>query len=294
MAIAHPNLAFIKYWGKKDIENNIPANDSISISLNMLQSTTTIEKSNEDQFFLNGIQYDVKPRMQKVLQVFRDRVGSSQKLKIISENNFPHGCGMASSASGFAALVLSLNEFFGSQLTKEELSIYARIGSGSASRSIFDGIVLFKTDRSAKIADWDELVVLSINICSNVKEISSTAGMILTAETSYLYQKRLEHVDEKIAAMIESIEKRHFPSLAEAIMRDSNEIHAICMDTYPPIRYINDEGFSIIKKVHDFNRSGVKVAYSFDAGTNPFLITLKDHYNEVKDYFKGFKLMKCN
>lgn len=294
MAIANPNLAFLKYWGKKDIEMNIPSNSSISINLDKLYSKTTVVKSASDVLVLNGNEMKMPQKMIKIVDLFRERSGCADRIAVKSENNFPEACGMASSASGYAALVLELNEYFKTDLNQEELSEYARRGSGSASRSIFKGLVLCDGTRSHHIGEWKELKVLSIQLSRERKKVSSTEGMIRSAETSYMYKRRLEYIESKIEEMKKLIGDRDFPGLAKMIMVDSNQLHAVCMDSYPPIRYITDEGFKIIEDIHELNKDTMIAAYSFDAGPNPFVITLVDNLEIVKEKFKNFNIFECN
>jgi diphosphomevalonate decarboxylase len=291
---SHPNLALIKYWGKKDVAQNIPSNMSVSIPLTGLTSETTVESSETDEFSLDGKKLEIKERMRAVIDAFRKRAGDSGSIRIASRNNFPSSCGLASSASGFAALVLALDSYYGLSLAEEELSKMARLGSGSASRSIPQGIVVYKGLSSRHLCFWPELRVLSIMLCSRPKKVSSTEGMLRTAATSHFYRERLARVDENADEIAECILRRDFAKVAEMTMRDSNEMHAVFMETYPPIRYITDEGFGVIEKCHAFNRDGIKVAYTFDAGPNPFLITLAPHMETVMEHFSEYDLKRCN
>ncbi|AFN83136.1 mevalonate pyrophosphate decarboxylase [Encephalitozoon romaleae SJ-2008] len=290
----HPNIAVVKYWGKTDETKNTPSNPSISFPLINFLTETVIEYSMEDTFYLNNEMVTIGERMNRVVEIFRDRAGDGRPICIKSFNSFPHSCGLASSASGFAALALALNDFYNLETSEEELCRIARVGSGSAGRSICPEICLFNGIYIEKLPPWPEIRILSIILSGDCKKIGSTEGMIRTRYTSNLYQARLSGMEEKVKAMAQYITHKDFDGFAHLTMRESNELHSILMDTYPPIRYIRDDGFNIIEMCHEFNRDRVKIAYTFDAGPNPFLITLERYLNEVEDFFKAYKLIPCN
>ena len=144
-AVCHPNLALIKYWGKRDTVLNLPAVSSISISLDNLKTVTSVEFSSEykeDIFFLNNQKKQDK-RVFSHIQKIRQLSGKTDFACIRTENNFPTSAGLASSSSGFAALTIAACKALGLELSTKELSILARHGSGSAARSIEDGFVVW-------------------------------------------------------------------------------------------------------------------------------------------------------
>lgn len=294
VATSNPNIAIIKYWGKEDIGSNICANQSISFRLNKLTTKTSVLYSDCDEFIFNGEPAPFNEKIRYVVQLFRKMVDNFMPVRIESENNFPHSCGIASSASGFSALVLALDKFYETNFSERDLSMLARECSGSSSRSIPKNIVLCNKEYSYTIGEWKEMKILLINISSAPKKVSSTEGMVRTQETSFFYKERLSRIDDKIDLCKEYIKTRDHQSLFKMIMRESNEIHAIMFESFPPIRYISDKGFSIMERVHEFNKKEIKIAYTFDAGTNPFIFVLEKDLEEVKKYFKGEKLIECN
>src|SRR3989339_299984 len=153
-AVAPTNIAFIKYWGKKDEELRLPANGSISMNLSDLTTTTTVEFSQqyvEDSVIINdGIDESQSTRVIKHLDLIRKKADLKLKAKVVSVNNFPDGTGLSSSASGFAALTLAATKATGLNLDEKELSILARQGSGSACRSISDGFVEWNKGTSSQ------------------------------------------------------------------------------------------------------------------------------------------------
>ncbi|KAM0675295.1 hypothetical protein GVAV_001120 [Gurleya vavrai] len=158
-ATSHPNIALIKYWGKKDVSQNIPTNESLSISLPKLKTTTEISytEKTEDEFYLDEKSLKINDKMKTIIKIFKEKANDHQNIKIISNNNFPHSCGLASSASGFSALVKALNLFYQTKLNDYELTRIARFGSGSAARSIAQGVVKWKDEDAWKVCDYEEL-----------------------------------------------------------------------------------------------------------------------------------------
>ncbi|CAL5363344.1 unnamed protein product [Camellia sinensis] len=302
------NIAVIKYWGKRDESLILPINDSISVTLDPahLCTTTTVSVSpsfDQDRMWLNGKEISLSGgRFQRCLKEIRARASDVEDekkgikitkkdwenlhLHISSYNNFPTAAGLASSAAGFACLVFSLAKLMNVKEDLGQLSAIARQGSGSACRSLYGGFVKWimgKNDDGSdsiavQLADekhWDELVIVIAVVSSRQKETSSTSGMRETVETSMLIKHRAkEVVPKRIVEMEEAIKNRDFPSFAHLACADSNQFHAVCMDTSPPIFYMNDTSHRIIGCVEKWNRSeeSPQVAYTFDAGPNAVMI----------------------
>lgn len=300
---APTNIATIKYWGKKvgagvDPELNLPINSSVSVTLNkrQLRTVTTValgEDFSADRLWLNGSEEDLSKnkRIRVVLREVRRRsaVAASVKVHIISENNFPTAAGLASSAAGYACLVSALAEAFGVKDSYPgELSTLARMGSGSACRSLYGGFVRWQRGDAADGSDsvavqvapadyWPELEVLVFVVSAHKKDTSSTDGMITSVQTSDLLKHRAEHVVPGRLSTIEAAYlARDFATFGQVTMADSNQFHACCLDTYPPIFYMNDVSRRIIRVVHDINAHAGRVvaAYTFDAGPNAVIFTL--------------------
>ncbi|MCV2423750.1 diphosphomevalonate decarboxylase, partial [Paucibacter sp. DJ4R-1] len=193
---------------------------------------------------------------------------------------------LASSAAGFACLTFALAKLMNVKEDQGQLSAIARQGSGSACRSLFGGFVKWEMgknedgcdSKAVQLADekhWDDLVILIAVVSSRQKETSSTSGMRDSVETSLLLKHRAENiVPKRIHQMEEAIKNRDFPKFANLTCADSNQFHAVCMDTYPPIFYMNDTSHRIISLVEKWNRAEgtPQVAYTFDAGPNAVLI----------------------
>ena len=332
--IAPVNIAVIKYWGKRDTKLILPTNSSLSVTLSTddLHSRTTVtllDSDSDDTFTLNGNQEPISQRLYKCLEALRlERlrkeqdnplqfpVGvSSQPLRIESCNNFPTAAGLASSASGFACLVFTIANLFQlipSQLQSdipsnteilERLSMIARLGSGSACRSLFGGYVKWEmgsldnlkgTDsRAVQVASkqhWPDMRVCILVVDDCKKTVSSSAGMQSTVETSSLFQHRIaEAVPKRMQEMEQAILNRDFETFAKLTMIDSNQFHALCMDTFPPIYYMNDTSRLIVKFVHELNEQCKRnvIAYTFDAGPNACLYYLDKDSALVKSALKS-------
>ncbi|NXL54788.1 MVD1 decarboxylase, partial [Podilymbus podiceps] len=301
------NIAVIKYWGKRDNDLILPINSSLSVTLHQdqLKTTTTAAASRdfaEDRLWLNGEEADVgHPRLQACLREVRRlarkrRGGSAEdaaplslsyKIHIATENNFPTAAGLASSAAGYACLVSALARLYG---VEGELSEVARRGSGSACRSMLGGFVQWERGQRPDGRDslahqvapethWPELRVLVLVVSGEKKPVGSTAGMQTSVDTSPLLKHRAEAVvPERLALMTRHIRERDFEGFGQLTMQDSNQFHATCLDTFPPIFYLNDLSRHIIALAHRFNahHGRTKVAYTFDAGPNAVIFTLAD------------------
>lgn len=295
------NIAVVKYWGKRDPKLNLPTNSSISVTLSQsdLRTHTTASCSStypkEDTLLLNSSPQDVSgTRTQACFRELRSLRAaleaenpslpklSTLPLRIVSENNFPTAAGLASSAAGFAALVRAIADLYELPSTPTELSRIARQGSGSACRSLFGGYVAWQMGKEADGSDsvavevapqshWPEMRAVILVVSAEKKGVSSTSGMQITVATSELFQRRAEEVVPRhMEQMEKAIQERDFESFAEVTMKDSNSFHACCLDTYPPIFYLNDVSRAAIRAVEDINKTAGKTvaAYTFDAGPN--------------------------
>lgn len=179
--------------------------------------------------------------------------------------------------------------------TQGDVSEMARLGSGSACRSTAGGFVLWEQGVQEGGQDsvarqlfspehWPTLRILVCVVCRDEKHVPSTAGMQSTVKTSGLMRQRIQHVPDRIERITRAIEQRDFATFGEITMRDSNEMHAVCLDTFPPIAYLNDTSHQIIRSVHKFNfdKGTVRAAYTFDAGPNAVLFCEDRDYSELK------------
>jgi diphosphomevalonate decarboxylase len=290
-AIAHPNLALVKYWGKVDETLNLPANSSISISLGGATTVTSVQFKADlmgDQVLVNGqpADLDTSQRVSRHLDEIRALAGIELRAEIESTNDFPMAAGMASSASAFAALSLAGAQAAGLELDRTQLSILARHGSGSACRSIYGGYVEWLQGESdatsyalplAAADHWD-LRVITVIVTRKPKTISSSAGH-RAAWSSPFFGARLERVGETLALVREAILARDFPQLALTVEREAISMHAVAMTGQLPgaewlsgLYYWEPATLALIHAVQGWRRQGVPVFLTIDAGPNVHLI----------------------
>ena len=320
---APTNIACIKYWGKANVKFNTPINSSVSVTLDQadLRAVTTVAASlsfDQDRLWLNGTEEEgattnkrFRACVDQVKQLATDKVDdqdgktvlvkkedwAAMKIHVSSYNTFPTAAGLASSAAGYAALVAGLAELMNAKEDYEgQLSTIARQGSGSACRSLYGGFVAWrmggkKDDWSDSLAQqvasedhWPALRAVILVVSDAKKDTSSTAGMSTSVATSELLLHRAASV---VSKRMEAIEKafldKDFDGFGRLTMSDSNQFHATCLDTYPPIFYMNDVSRSVVRLVHAYNAwaGQVRAAYTFDAGPNAVLYTLDDYVVEV-------------
>ncbi|KAI0305618.1 Diphosphomevalonate decarboxylase [Multifurca ochricompacta] len=308
------NIACIKYWGKRDTKLILPTNSSLSVTLDQdhLRSTTTSRADpsfDKDKLWLNGKEESIQPggRLSTCISEMK-RLRASLELQnsdlpklstfpvhIASSNNFPTAAGLASSASGFAALVASLASLYELPATPSELSLIARQGSGSACRSLFGGFVAWEMGSAPDGSDslavevaprehWPDIHALICVVSDDKKGTSSTSGMQRTVETSTLLQHRIAQVvPARMSAITKAILQRDFPEFARITMQDSNQFHSVALDTDPPIFYLNDVSRAIIALITEYNRTAgtIKAAYTYDAGPNAVIYAPKENIKEI-------------
>lgn len=275
--VAHPNIALVKYWGKASIKGNIPAVASLSITLDTLISDTRIERhdGDEDKVWLNGepASSAVAARMSAFVDLVRGRSGHSQHVSIKSDNNFPTAAGLASSASGFAALALAAARFFDVSLTLSELSALARQGSGSAARSMFGGFVEMQgpefDDPAAQplldAAAWPLRVVVAIT-STEAKKHLSTDGMNLTRDTSPFYHAWLKGQHDDMARAREAVDTRDFGALAAVSEHSCLKMHGLMLSAQPGLIYWNPATVACMQAVRQLRSDGLDVFFTIDAG----------------------------
>ncbi|MBX3092180.1 MAG: diphosphomevalonate decarboxylase [Cryobacterium sp.] len=282
-ARAHSNIALAKYWGKRDAALNIPAVSSISVTLDGLSTDTTVrfdESLGTDEFRLDGrlvpADHAQSRRVVAVLELIRERAGLASRASVTSANNFPTGAGLASSASGFAALVVAASAAAGLDLSARELSILARRGSASAARSLFGGFVELHAgiadDGSDSFAEqlldgeaWPLEVVVAITD-SAVKAVSSTAGMQSTSATSPFYPAWIESSEDTVREMREAVLARDFRAVGELTEHSCLALHSLMLTTRPALIYWNAATVATIHAVRALRADGVPVYFTIDAG----------------------------
>ena len=303
-AIAHPNIAFIKYWGNRDDTLRLPANGSLSMNLDGLSTTTSVEFNPgliKDYLIINGneITGSAFNRVQAFLDLIRERGKSTLHAQVISQNNFPTGAGIASSASAFAALALAASRAIGLNLGEADLTRLARQGSGSACRSIPAGFVEWfagDTDkdsfaRSIAPADHWNLVDCIALISSQHKATGSTAGHQI-ASTSPLQFARVLDTPRRLDICRRAILEKDFHAFAEIVELDSNLVHAIMMTSTPPLIYWQPHSLELMTLVSTWRQEGLPVCYTLDAGANVHILCLSKAVDELQSQLKPLSFIQ--
>lgn len=279
-ALAHPNIAFIKYWGNREETLRLPANGSISMNLASLWTRVTVtwqEREGEDSLTINGeaTRGATLQRVSAFLDLIRRQAGLYARANIASESNFPTGVGLASSASAFAALTLAATHAAGLTLDSASLSRLARRGSGSACRSVPDGFVEWYagTDDADSYAvsiappeHW-ALVDLIAIVSTDHKAVGSSQGHVI-APTSPLQAARLADAPRRLDLCRHAILTRDFEALATVVELDSDIMHAVMMTSSPPLLYWQPVTIAVMQAVRAARARGTAVCYTIDAGPN--------------------------
>ncbi len=283
-AVACSNIAFIKYWGNRDTARRIPLNDSVSMNLDHCTTTTTVgfdEKLGEDQVLLGGQEAAEAVRMRVVDHLNRVRALAKieTRARVESQNSFPTGAGIASSASAFAALSLAATRAAGLELTEREVSMLARQGSGSACRSIPAGFVEWITSSEpnhsyaltiAPPDHWDLRDVIAV-VSTEEKRVGSTQGHA-GAATSLFLPERLNALSVRLHRVRRAILARDLALLGPEIEEEAIELHFIAMTSRPPIYYWSPAMVRVIQEMQRWREEGLAVYFTLDAGPNVHLI----------------------
>jgi len=300
-AISPANIAFIKFWGKKDPELNLPFNDTFSMNLSCCLTTTTVEfspKYKEDSIVVGGkeVSGGKKDRVIKILNLVREKASFNLKARAVSENSFPEGAGIASSASAFSALALAASCAAGLNLSEKELSILARRGSGSACRSIPSGFSEWKAGNSndssyaVQIAKPDFWSLADVVVVTNKEEkkVGSTEGHEL-ATTSPYFKARLARLPTKIRKIKKAFFKKDFLTFGSILEEEAIDLHLTAMSSNPPVYYWNGGTIDVIHATQEWRKDGLLGFFSIDAGPNVHLICLGKDSSEVEKRIKQLK-----
>lgn len=277
-ARAHSNIALIKYWGKRDKTLNLPAVGSISITLAGLYTDTHVTfdpNLDADRLRLDGRPVDTR-RVSHVLDLIRNRANCNYRAAVDSRNNFPTGAGLASSASGFAALTVAACAAASLDVDDRELSIMARQGSGSAARSIFGGYAEMQRGEARDGSDayarplldgdtWPLDVVVAVTQ-SQAKSIDSRAGMGATAASSPFYPVWVEQAETDLQAMRTAIDARDFHALGTLAEHSCLKMHALMLSNHRGLIYWNAATVAAMHVIRDLRAGGVPVYFTIDAG----------------------------
>jgi len=303
-ALANANIALVKYWGKRNKELILPYNSSISMTCDGLFTTTTVEfsdKYSEDTVIINDeeLQKDEKDILGH-LERIRKMAGIKKEAKVVSESNFPIAAGLASSASGLAALTLAAVKATGLDLNQRELSILTRQGSGSACRSLFGGFVGWlkgeKEDGTDSYAEqivdknyWPEFRMIVTILTEEKKKIGSRAGMAQTVETCPYYQGWLDTIEEDLKIVRKGILEKDFAKIGLRAEYNCLKMHALMMTTKPQIIYWRPATIEIIQNVINWREEGLECYFTIDAGPNVKVLCLEKDEKEINKLLLGLE-----
>ncbi len=295
-ALAHPNIALIKYWGKRDLVRNIPAVGSLSITLDTLRTKTRFDKAQSDSLSINGRSRDKDTvRVRKNLDDLRALcVRGAGPVMVTSEVNFPVAAGLASSASGFAALVVAANEYWDIGLDTLALARRAGAASGSAARSIYGGFVRLDIPEKADdeihlepllgAADWPLELVIAVT-STEEKAVGSTEAMLRSAETSPYYPAWVDNQTADLDEAQSALANRDFQRLAEVSEFNCLKMHALTLSSRPALVYWNATTMALIAKVRDLRTAGIGVFFTIDAGPQIKAVCLPGEASKVAKVF---------
>jgi diphosphomevalonate decarboxylase len=297
-AVACSNIALIKYWGKRDSHLNLPAVGSISLTLAALQTKTSVtftpDISRDELILGQQIADETKThRVSQFLDLIRDLGSISLAGRVVSENSFPTGAGLASSASAFAALALAATAAAGLIMNPAQLSVLARRGSGSAARSVFGGFAEMNkgllpdgSDAHANqlaAEDYWDLRVLIVITSEAEKKVGSTGGMDLSAASSPYYKDWLLSSDDDLILMREAIKNKDFTKLGELSEFSCLKMHSVMLSSRPALIYWNAATMAVINKVRELRSpGGTPLYFTIDAGPQVKLITLPEFVPQIK------------
>lgn len=280
-ARARPNIALVKYWGKRDSTLNLPAAGSLSVTLDTLWTQTTVafdRTLEHDALRLNGaVDACAGTRVSACLDVLRQHAGIAWRARVDTQNNFPTAAGLASSASGFAALVMAASQALDLPLDRKFLSTLARQGSGSAARSLYGGFVAMHAGQLADGSDafaepllppqdWPLTVVIAITT-QQAKAVGSGEGMERSRRTSPFHANWIASVDDDLAAARSAVMAHDFEALAEVGEHSCLKMHADMLSSRPPLMYWSAATMACMQRIRELRgRDGLGVFFTVDAG----------------------------
>ena len=302
-AFAPANIALCKYWGKRNAELNLPMASSLSISLGELGSRVTLTpRGATDRFLLNGKLIPPESSFARRAAAFLDLFRPTPKFffAVNAQNSIPTAAGLASSASGFAALTLALDKLFGWHLERRKLSILARLGSGSACRSVFEGFVEWRMGKAANGMDsfaeplklyWPDLRVGLVMVSTKEKSVGSRDAMQHTRDTSPLYATWPETVTRDLAELKFAIRERNFTKFGEIAEGNALAMHATMIAARPAVLYWLPESVEAIHRVSRLRAEGCEVYFTMDAGPNLKLLFRKPNLRCVVKAFPNLQVI---
>lgn len=311
-ARAYTNIALIKYWGKADQALILPMNNSLSLTLDAFYTETSVTFSSEyteDQFYLDQQLQDQKAtaKVSRFLDLIRNKAQSQLFAKVDSQNFVPTAAGLASSASGLAALAGAASAALGLSLDERELSRLARRGSGSASRSIYGGFAEWQkgdsdeTSYAVPIASDDfeaDLSMVFVVVNDHQKDVSSRDGMQRTVETSAFYDGWLATVPQDLEKARAAIQGKDFQALGEVTEASALKMHGTTLAAVPPFTYWSAESMRVMNLVRQFRNEGLACYFTMDAGPNVKILVERQNEDalvaKLQEHFAAEQLITAH
>lgn len=303
---ASSDVALVKYWGKKDETLRLPENGSISLVLDGLDTTTTVEFQQDlqnDSFLLNGkevAENSVKyTRVVGQLDRVRELAGITHKAQVVSVNSFPAGTGLSSSGSGMAALTCAAVAAAEIELSQKDLSILARQGSGTACRCVCGGFVEWKNGNTSETSysetlfspdHWDIRDVIAV-VSAEEKQVSSTKGHAV-AQTSPFYQARQEKIATKIEAVKDTIARKDFPAFGALVEAEALEFHSILLTSEPSHIALLPGSLAVMHEVRRMRVEGIEAYFTINTGFNVHVLTLPQYERTIQERLQKLSLVE--
>ncbi|HME90135.1 MAG TPA: diphosphomevalonate decarboxylase, partial [Myxococcaceae bacterium] len=291
-AIAHPNIALVKYWGKRDEKLVLPHQSSLSVTIAPLQVKTTVQfGADREEVTLNHCPARDEEKERILFGVALARSAARQSLgpvRVESIGNFPPAAGLASSAAAFAALSVAARAAAGLPWDVRECSILARQGSGSACRSIRGGVCVWRRGRRRDGADsfaeqifperhWPSVRLLAVVLAAEEKEVSSREGMRRCVETSPFYSAWAADAEAEVTLATARIAAKDLAGLGQIAERNAWRMHAVALSADPGLCYFAPATVALIRQLGRERKRGLPAWFTLDAGPNPFLLTDAEH-----------------
>lgn len=290
-ARAHPNIALVKYWGKADVAQNLPATGSLSMTLDVYPTTTTVRVDPTlagDHVVLNGAPREgvVADRVSRLLGDVRALAGSAVAAQVDSVNTVPSAAGLASSASGFAALATAAAAAYGLDLDARALSRLARRGSGSAARSIVPRFAVWHAGSDeqsfAEEVTAPDLAMVVTTVDTREKAVSSREAMRRTALTSPFYPAWITSTAESLDAALAACRDGDVDRLGRITETNALRMHAVIQSCDPPIRYLSPTSVALFDRAAQLRAEGIAAYATADAGPNVVLLCPADAAETVR------------
>ena len=285
-AAAHANIALVKYWGKKDDALHLPEAGSLSVALDKLLTTTTVELGD---FASDSLTLDGRAEDPRRVRAFLDAAGIAPRARIVSRNEFPTAAGLASSASGFAALAVAACAAAGLRKSPEELSALARLGSGSATRSVPGGWAVWEGESARQVyapAHWD--LRFCVAVCAGgAKDVGSRDGMRATRETSPYHRSWIEQCKRDLPEALRFLGARDLLGLGGLAERNALRMHADALAAVPPLVYWQAPTVACLHALRELRASGIGAWPTIDAGPHVVAMCLREDAPAVEARLRG-------